>query len=104
MSEHPTVFGFSSSALEAENYPIKYTKHVLVGGNPDAEHGGWLTEVEATTNFAWQLAEVLNDAEGKLLFIRKAPKLRSIQLFSMDKPLYSMIGRFSIGELKENAK
>jgi len=84
-----------------EDYPIEYTQHVLLGRNPDTDHGHWLTEAEALTNFARQFEELLNDAEGKLLFIRRAPKLESHNLFEMDKPVYSMVGRFSIGKLKE---
>jgi hypothetical protein len=85
----------------SSDYPIEYTQHVIVGKNPDNELGYWLTEVEATTNFAWQFEELLENAEGKLLFIRRAPKLESHSLFDRDKPVYAMIGRFSIGKLKE---
>jgi hypothetical protein len=86
------------------NYPIEYTHHVVVGRNPDTELGHWLTEIEATTNFAWQFEELLKDAEGKLLFVRRSPKLESHSLFDKDKPVYTMIGRFSIGQLKEVKK
>lgn len=85
------------------DYPIEYTQHVIVGKNPDNELGYWLTEVEATTNFAWQFEELLKGAEGKLLLIRRAPKLESHNLFDRDKPVYTMFGRFSIGELKEKS-
>jgi hypothetical protein len=81
--------------------PIEYTQHVLLGRNPDTAHGYCLTDAEALTNFARQFEELLKDAEGKLLFIRRAPKLESHNLFYMDKPVYSMVGRFSIGKLKE---
>ena len=84
-----------------EEYPIEYTQHVLLGRNPDTEHGHWLTEAEAMTNFARSFEELLKDAEGKLLYIRRAPKLESHRLFDMDKPVYSMVGRLSIGKLKE---
>ena len=87
-----------------ENYPIEYTQHVIVGKNPANELGYWLTEIEATTNFAWQFEELLNDTEGKLLFIRRAPKLESHSLFDRDKPVYTMVGRFSIGKLKAEGK
>ena len=84
------------------DYPIEFTQHVIVGRNPDPDtEGHWLTEVEAVTNFAWQLENLLKDAEGKLLLVRRAPKLESHHLFSMDKPVYTMFGRFSIGQLKE---
>ena len=84
-----------------EEYPIEYTNHVVVGRNPDTEHGHWDTEHEAVWFFARSFEELLKDAEGKLLFIRRAPKLESHRLFDMDKPVYSMVGRFSIGKLKE---
>lgn len=85
----------------SSDYPIEYTQHVIVGRNPDTAHGLWPTEVEAVTNFAWQLEELLKGAEGKLLLVRRAPKLESHKLFDMDKPVYTMFGRFSIGKLKE---
>jgi hypothetical protein len=84
-----------------EEHPIEYTQHVVVGRNPNTEHGYWPTEAEALTNFARSFEELLKDAEGKLLFIRRVPKLESHRLFDMDKPVYSMVGRFSIGKLKE---
>jgi hypothetical protein len=84
-----------------EDYPIEYTQHVLLGRNPDTEHGHWDTEHEAAWFFARSFEELLKGNEGKLLFIRRAPKLESHNLFDMDKPVYSMVGRFSIGKLKE---
>ena len=84
-----------------EEYPIEYTQHVFVGRNPDTEHGHWRTEVEAMTSFARSFEELLKGNEGKLLFIRRAPKLESHRLFDTDKPVYNMVGRFSIGKLKE---
>ena len=100
--DEPILFGFETTPnKEVKEHPIEYTEHVIVGKNPDTEYGYWLTEVEATTNFAWQLEELLKGAEGKLLFIRRAPKLESHSLFEMDKPVYTMFGRFSIGKLKE---
>ena len=102
MKEEPILFGFGQTPnKEVEDYPTEYTAHVIVGKNPDTELGYWLTEVEATTNFAWQFEELLKGAEGKVLFIRRAPKLESHKLFEMDKPVYTMLGRFSIGKLKE---
>jgi len=98
----PKLFGFGKAPeKEVKDYPIEFTKHVLVGKNPDNELGYWLSEVEAATNFAWQLEEFLKNSEGKLLFVRRAPKLESHKMFDKDKPVYSMIGRFSIGQIKE---
>jgi len=88
-----------SKDLTNKNHPIAYTEHVVIGRNPD--HGYWLTEVEAVTNFAWQLEEFLKGAEGKLLFVRRAPKLERHKVFDLDKPVYYMIGRFSLGHLKD---
>jgi hypothetical protein len=85
-----------------EDHPIEYTEHVIVGKNPDTEYGCWDTEHEAAWFFARHMEEILKDAEGKLLFIRRAPKLESRRLFDRDRPAYIMIGRFSIGKLKEN--
>jgi hypothetical protein len=82
-------------------YPIEYTNHVIVGANPDTAHGGWDTEHEAAWFFAKHIEEVLKDAQGKLLFVRRAPVLESKQLFDREKPIYVMIGRFSIGQPKE---
>jgi hypothetical protein len=84
-----------------EEHPIEYTQPVFVGRNPDTEHGHWDTEHEAAWFFARSFEELLKDAEGKLLFICRAPKLESHRLFDMDKPVYSRVGRFSIGKLKE---
>ena len=87
-----------------ENYPIEYTQHVIVGRNLNNQLGYWDTEHEAVWFFAQQFAELLENAEGKLLFIRRAPKLESHNLFDRDKPVYTMIGRFSIGKLKAEGK
>jgi hypothetical protein len=88
--------------MVTDEHPIEYEQQVVVGRNPNNELGYWLTEHEAVWFFARQFEEFLKDSEGKLLFIRRAPKLESYNLFDMDKPVYSMVGRFSIGELKEN--
>lgn len=85
------------------DYPIEYTRHVIVGNNPNTEHGGWETEHEAVWFFAKHIKEVLKDAEGKLLFVRRPPALKSRSLFEREKPVYAMIGRFSIGQIKEKS-
>jgi hypothetical protein len=85
------------------DYPIEYIGHVIVGNNPNTDHGGWDTEHEAAWFFAKHMEEVLKEAQGKLLFVRLSPVLKSHRLFDRDKPVYSMIGRFSIGKLKEKA-
>jgi len=36
-----------------------------------------------------------------MLFVRRAPKLERHRLFDRDQTVYTMIGRFSIGGLKE---
>ena len=97
----PLMLGFGEVKPKNEDYPIEYTDHVIVGRNPDTELGYWLTEVEAITSFALQFEELLKDAKGKFLFVRRSPVLKSHNLFDRDKTVYTMIGRFSIGQFKE---
>jgi hypothetical protein len=95
------MYGFRTETDDAKEYPIQYTSHVMVGANPDTAHGGWDTEHEAAWFFAKQMEDVLKDAQGKLLFVRRSPALECHHSFDRDKPIYAMIGRFSIGQLKE---
>jgi hypothetical protein len=101
MDEQPVLFGFSTKSDANTESPIEYTEHVIVGNNPDTMYGYWDTEHEAAWALAKHMEEVLKDAEGKLLFVRRAPKLERHRLFDRDQTVYTMIGRFSIGGLKE---
>jgi hypothetical protein len=94
------MYGFRTETDDGKEYPIEYTNHVMVGANPDTAHGGWDTEHEAAWFFAKHMEEVLKDAQGKLLFVRRPPVLECRHSI-WDKPTYAMIGRFSIGQLKE---
>jgi hypothetical protein len=95
------MYGFSTESNDIKEHPIEFTSHVMVGANPDTAHGGWNTEHEAAWFFAKHMEEVLKDAQGKLLFVRRSPVLECHHSFDRDKPIYAMIGRFSIGQLKE---
>ena len=95
------MYGFRTETDDGKEYPIEYTNHVMVGANPDTAHGGWDTEHEAAWFFAKHMEEVLKDAQGKLLFVRRPPVLECRHSIWGDKPTYAMIGRFSIGQLKE---
>ena len=95
------MYGFSPDSKDIGYYPIEFTDHVMVGNNPDTAHGGWDTEHEAAWFFAKHMEEILKDAQGKLLFVRRPPVLECHHSFDRDKPIYAMIGRFSIGQLKE---
>lgn len=100
--DKPKLFGFGANTDEGKDYPIEYTQHLIVGKNPDNEFGHWDTDHEAAWFFAKHMEEVLENAQGKLLFVRRPPVLESHRLFDRDKPVYTMIGRFSIGQLKES--
>jgi hypothetical protein len=95
------ILGFGIEPDEVKDYLIEYTDHVIVGNNPHTEHGGWYTEHEAAWSFAKDMEKVLKDAQGKLLLVRRPPVLECRHSFAWDKPIYAMIGRFSIGQLKE---
>ena len=95
------MYGFSTESNNIENYPIEFTSHVMVGANPDTAHGGWEKQHEAVWYFAKHMEEVLKDAQGKFLFVRRPPVLECHQSFDRDKPVWAMIGGFSIGQLKE---
>ena len=95
------MYSFGVKTEDGKYHLIEYTDHVIVGNNPDTDHGGWYNQHEAVWHFAKHMEEVLKDAQGKLLFVRRAPVLESRQLFDRDEPVWAMIGRFSIGQLKE---
>jgi len=102
MSDHPILFGFGTPDKKAEEYPLKFLEHCLIGGNPkDQEHGYSDTEEEALIQFAKGFQELAKDAEHKFLFVRRAPFLTKHNSFE-GKTQYRMIGRFSIAELKED--
>lgn len=98
------MYGFSTDSKDIEEHPIEFISHVMVGNNPDTEHGGWEKQHEAVWYFAKHMEEVLKDAQGKFLFVRRSPVLECRHSFAWDKPIWSMIGRFSIGQLKEKAR
>ena len=101
VTEGPKLFGFGDTNPEPINYPMVFTGHYLVGGNPDdPEHGYWDTEQEAIINFALQFAKLAENAQGNFLFVRKAPIASEDAVFGHTVK-WRMIGRFSIGKLKE---
>ena len=73
----PLMFGFGETKPENEDYPLEFTGHYLIGMNPETEEDGgyWDTPQEARLEFSLQFAELSGDAEGKFLFVRKAPML-----------------------------
>lgn len=100
--DEPKLFGFGDANPEPTNYPMVFTGHYLVGGNPDdLEHGYWDTEEEAIINFALQFAKLAENAQGNFLFVRKAPVVSEDAVFG-NTVKWRMIGRFSIGKIKEN--
>ena len=102
MIEHPMVFGFGLSDYEHKDYPMVFTKHAIVGGNPDDPDGYWATAEAATNAFAEQFSKLATEAKGSFLFVRRAPALFQNKEFG-EGITYRMIGRFSIGHLKEKA-
>jgi hypothetical protein len=93
------MFGFDAFTY-GERLPIEFTQHLTVGANPSTEDGYSTSEETAVWHFSHQLQEVLKGAEGKFLFIRRAPELRSKRTFERGDVVYAMIGRFSLGHLK----
>jgi len=100
MSEHPTTFGFAAALDGENNHPLEYTGNCLIGGNPDDLDGYWATEGEALMNFATQFAEMTRTLKGHFLFVRRPPTLAHANPFESGTG-WRMIGRFSIGKLKE---
>lgn len=88
---------------DMSQYPLEFTGHYLIGGNPDdIEHGYWDTEQDAINAFAVQFEELAQKAQGKFLFVRAAPVCKKSAIFDSDEYKWRMIGRFSIAKLKEN--
>ena len=86
-----------------DDYPLEFTGHYLIGGNPDdLEYGYWDTEQDAINAFAAQFAGLAQEAQGKFLFVRRAPVCTKSAMFDSDQHKWRMIGRFSIAKLKEN--
>jgi hypothetical protein len=101
MSEHPLMFGFGKAQEEVKNYPMVFTGHYLVGGNPDdLENGYWDTQEQAIEAFATQFQKLAEVAKHQFLFVRRPPMLTQHKTFE-DKTKYRMVGRFSIGHIKE---
>jgi hypothetical protein len=102
MSEHPSLFGFGGAETKAVDYPMVFTGHYLVGGNPDDEEGYWDTREQAIEGFATQFSKIATVAQHQFLFVRRAPALFQNKEFGGGIK-YRMIGRFSIGHIKEKA-
>ncbi len=97
----PKMFGFGFATPKHEDYPMVFTGHYLIGGNPDdLEHGCWDTEQEALVNFALQFAKLAEDAQGNYLFVRKAPVVCKDVMFESNTVKWRMVGRFGIAKLK----
>ena len=84
-------------------YPLEFTGHYLIGGNPDdLEYGYWDTEQDAINAFAKEFAELAQEAQGKFLLVRTAPVCKRSAIFDSDEYKWRMIGRFSVAKLREN--
>ena len=100
MSDHPSMFGFGAALEGAADHPLIYTDNRLVGANPNQLDGCWATQEEALMNFATQFAEMAHAAHHQYLFVRRPPTLMQEDHFEGGTG-WRMIGRFSIGKLKE---
>ena len=99
----PLMFGFGGDRPLNEDYPLEFMGHYLIGMNSKTEEddGYWNTPQEARLEFSIQFAELSSDAEGKFLFVRKAPMLEMLRPFDESEQRYRMVGRFSIAKLRE---
>ena len=95
MSDQPLFFGFEKEN-SAEDYPMEFISHHLIGNNPDDRDGYWDTREKAIHFFATEFLYIARKARHQFLFVRTPP-----ELCGDDEKSWRMIGRFSIAKLKE---
>jgi hypothetical protein len=98
MSDFEMVsFGLNTPPEEPQ---LEFIGHYLIGGNKGDPDDYCDTKEEAMINFAKQFAELIENEQGKYLFIRRPPLLTENDMFEGGTK-YRMIGRFGLAKLKE---